>query len=120
MKLRRKCRVTMWSHRRHNQRSGILLAVVMMGVVWTAWATLGAGRASAQDAAPGTVARRIGAIKVIHGNALTLTPDSGAEIAVTVQPNTRILRIAPGEKDLKNATLVQLLELQAGDRVRVR
>lgn len=66
------------------------------------------------------VARRIGAIKAITGNAITLTPDSGPDVAVTVQPNARILRIAPGEKDLKNAAPVQLQDLQVGDRVRVR
>lgn len=73
-----------------------------------------------QDAAQPAVARRIGAIKSINGNAITLAPDSGPGIAVTVQPNARLLRIAPGEKDLKNATPVQLQELQVGDRVRVR
>jgi hypothetical protein len=66
------------------------------------------------------VARRIGAIKAITGNAITLMPDSGPDVAVTVQPNARILRIAPGEKDLKNAAPVQLQDLQVGDRVRVR
>jgi uncharacterized protein DUF5666 len=66
------------------------------------------------------VARRIGAIKTINGNAITLTPDSGPDVAVTVQPNARILRIAPGEKDLKNAAPLQLQDLQVGDRVRVR
>ena len=79
---------------------------------------------SSAGAAQGTgqppVARRIGAIKAINGNAITLTPDSGADVMVTVQPNARILRIAPGEKDLKNAAPVQLQDLQVGDRVRVR
>ncbi len=74
----------------------------------------------AQVAGQPAVARRIGAIKAIDGNAVTLTPDSGPNVAVTVQPNARILRIAPGEKDLKNATSVQLQDLQVGDRVRVR
>ena len=75
--------------------------------------------AFAQDSGQ-QVARKIGAIKSINGNSLTLAPDSGADIAVTVQPNARILKIAPGEKDLKNATPVQLQDLQVGDRVRVR
>jgi len=66
------------------------------------------------------VARRIGAIKTINGNAITLAPDSGPDVSVTVQPNARILRIAPGEKDLKNAAPAQLQDLQVGDRVRVR
>lgn len=74
----------------------------------------------AQDASQPTVARRIGAIKAINGNAITLAPDSGPEIAVTVQPNARLLRIAPGAKDLTNATTVQIQDLQVGDRVRVR
>ena len=54
----------------------------------------------AQDAGQPAVARRIGAIKAITGNAITLAPDSGPEVAVTVQPNARLLRIAPGAKDL--------------------
>src|SRR5580700_976386 len=74
----------------------------------------------AQDAAQPAIARRLGAIKAINGSTITLTPDSGPEIAVTVQPNARLLRIAPGEKDVKNATPIQLSDLQVGDRVRVR
>jgi uncharacterized protein DUF5666 len=74
----------------------------------------------AQVAGQPAVARRIGAIKAINGSAFTLTPDSGPDVAVTVQPNARLLRIAPGEKDLKNAAPVQLQDLQVGDRVRVR
>jgi len=74
----------------------------------------------AQDANPPAVSRHIGAIKAINGNAITLAPDSGPEIAVTVQPNARLLRIPPGAKDLTNATPVQLQDLQVGDRVRVR
>ncbi len=76
--------------------------------------------ATAQDTAQPAIARRIGAIKAINGNAITLVPDSGPEVAVTVQPNARLLRIAPGAKDLKDATPVQLQDLQVGDRVRVR
>jgi hypothetical protein len=64
-------------------------------------------------------ARHIGAIKAIAGNAITLAPDSGPEIAVTVQTDTHIVRIAPGEKTLKNATPVQLQDLQVGDRILV-
>lgn len=73
-----------------------------------------------QSATQPAIARRLGAIKAINGSAITLTPDSGPEIAVTVQANARLLRIAPGEKDLKSATPIQLSDLQVGDRVRVR
>jgi len=69
---------------------------------------------------PSTIAKSIGTIKAINGNAITLTPASGPEIAVTVQPSARLLRLASGDKDLKNATPIQLQDLQVGDTVRVR
>lgn len=76
--------------------------------------------ARAQQASPATVARRIGAIKAISGNRLTLSQDSGPDVTATVAPNARLLRIAPGAKDLKDATPIQFQDLQVGDRVRVR
>ena len=71
------------------------------------------------QAAPGGATRHIGAIKAISGTSITLTPDSGPELGVTVQATTRLLRIAPGETTLKNATPVQLQDLQIGDRILV-
>jgi hypothetical protein len=76
--------------------------------------------AQAQQASQPAVARRIGSIKAINGNTLTLSQDSGPDITATVAANARILRIAPGAKDLKDATAIQLQDLQVGDRVRVR
>ncbi len=73
----------------------------------------------AQPAAAGAANRRIGAVKAINGTAITLTPDSGPDVNITVQPTARILRIAPGEKDLKNAAPIQLQDLQVGDRILV-
>src|SRR5579863_1870845 len=72
-----------------------------------------------QANAPGAASRRIGAIKSINGTSITLTPDSGVDVNVTVQTTTRIVRIAPGEKDLKNSTPIQLQDLQVGDRILV-
>jgi Domain of unknown function (DUF5666) len=72
-----------------------------------------------QVPAPGAAARRIGAVKAINGTVITLTPDSGADVNLMVQPTTRILRIAPGEKDLKNATPIQLQDIRVGDRILV-
>ena len=72
-----------------------------------------------QAPAPGAVSKRIGAVKSIDGTTLTLTPDSGPDLRVTVQPATRIVRIAPGEKDLKNAAPIQFQDVQIGDRILV-
>ncbi len=82
--------------------------------------TISPPEAQAQQASQPEIARRIGAIKAINGNTLTLSQDSGPDITATVAPNARILRIAPGAKDLKDATPIQLQDLQVGDRVRVR
>ncbi|MGD1022084.1 MAG: DUF5666 domain-containing protein [Candidatus Sulfotelmatobacter sp.] len=76
--------------------------------------------AAAQEAAaPAAASRRIGAVKAINGTAITLTPDSGPDLAVAVQPTTRVVRIAPGEKNLKNAVPIQLQDIQVGDRILV-
>jgi hypothetical protein len=77
-------------------------------------------QAAGQPAGQPEIARRIGAIKAITANSITLAPDTGAEITVTVQPNARLLRIAPGAKDLKDAAPVQMQDLKVGDRIRVR
>lgn len=77
-------------------------------------------RQSTQESpATGAATRRIGAVKAVNGTVITLSPDSGSDLNVTVQPATRIVRIAPGEKDLKNATPIQLQDVQVGDRVLV-
>src|ERR1700745_4078154 len=74
---------------------------------------------SQQAAGQSAATRRIGAIKAINGNSLTLTPDSGADVSVTVPVSARILRIAPGDTNLKNATPIQFQDLQVGDRILV-
>ena len=109
----------------HKKSKKAVIATVVFAVIGASGLTLlPAGFASvtdqAQDVGQPAVAKRIGIIKSINGTAITLAPDSDSEIAVTVQPNARLLRIAPGEKDLKSATPVQLQDLQVGDRVRVR
>jgi hypothetical protein len=78
------------------------------------------GMSSTQQA-PGasTASRRVGTIKALNGTEVTLTPDSGADLKVSVMPTAHIFRVAPGEKDLKNATPIQLQDLQIGDRILV-
>ena len=78
-----------------------------------------AARGQASDASA-TIAKRIGAIKTINRNSLTLAQTSGPDVSVTVQPAARLLRLAPGDKDLKNATPLQVTDLHVGDMVRVR
>src|SRR5258707_10418464 len=65
-------------------------------------------------------ARPVGTIKSISGNIITLTPDSGSDVTIQVQDATKFVRIAPGQKDLKDATPIQLADIQPGDRILVR
>ncbi len=64
--------------------------------------------------------QQVGTVKAINGNTLTLTPDSGADVNVTVQDTTKIVQVAPGQKDLKSAVAIHLTDLQPGDRILVR
>jgi len=65
-------------------------------------------------------ARAVGTITGISGNTVTVKSDSGAETKITVDDSTRIVKAAPGQKDLKNATTLHLQDLQVGDRALAR
>jgi hypothetical protein len=73
-----------------------------------------------QSPSAAATARPVGTIKAISGNAITLATDAGSVVNVLVQDSVRIVRIAPGEKDLKGAVPMQFPELQIGDRILVR
>jgi hypothetical protein len=90
-----------------------IAASVLLGSVGTA------GGQDQQGSAPASAGKAIGAIKAISGTVITLTPDSGPDVSVAIQPATQIIRIAPGEKSLSNATPIHLQDLQVGDRIRV-
>jgi hypothetical protein len=54
------------------------------------------------------------------GKQLTVKADSGASYTVTVNDQTRFLKVAPGEKDLKNAAKISPNDVGVGDRVIAR
>jgi co-chaperonin GroES (HSP10) len=80
----------------------------------------------AQQAAPGSsgnpspIQQALGSIKTIDDTGITLAADSGEQFKVALPDTAKILRVAPGQKDLKNATPVQKSDLQVGDRILVR
>ena len=67
-----------------------------------------------------SVSRAVGVVKAINVNHVTLTTDSGSEATITIQDSTRMVRTAPGQTSLKDATPMTLQELQVGDRVLAR
>jgi len=78
---------------------------------------LGAPAATAQ--AP-NAARPVGTIKSVSGNNITLATDAGGDVTVVVQEGAKLLRVEPGQKDLKEAVPISLQELLSGDRILVR
>ncbi len=99
--------------------------VVLSSFVLSAACSINAGTAgpwhpASQQAAQSAATRPVGTIKSITGKTIVLTTDAGAEVTIQVQDDARLLRIAPGEKDLKNAAPLQLQDLQTGDRILVR
>ncbi|MGC1373244.1 MAG: DUF5666 domain-containing protein [Candidatus Sulfotelmatobacter sp.] len=85
--------------------------------IWLCYAI--SAQQAQQPATSSASSRHLGAIKAINGTSITLAPDSGPDVIITVQPTTRLLRIAPGQKDLKSATPIQLWDMQVGDRILV-
>jgi Domain of unknown function (DUF5666) len=67
-----------------------------------------------------TAPRPVGVVKSISGNSLVLKTDSGPEVTVSIADGTRIVRLAPGQTDLKSATPITLTDLQVGDRILAR
>src|ERR1700688_3604562 len=68
------------------------------------------------------IAKAVGTIKSIQADSITVAAESGGEgdIVAKLTRSTKILRVPPGEKDLKNATALQAQDLQTGDRVLIR
>jgi Domain of unknown function (DUF5666) len=79
----------------------------------------GVSSLSAQEA-PAATAKAVGTVITASGKSITLSAEGGGEINIVVQDGARLLRIEPGEKDLKNAAPLQLQDLQPGDRILVR
>jgi hypothetical protein len=83
-----------------------------------------AAPAAPSAAAPSAIIRQVGTVKAVGattatGTSVSLTTDAGAQITIQIQDTTRIVRIAPGQKDLKSATPAQVQDIQVGDRLLV-
>ena len=102
------------------QRYAQICALICIGLSLTCRAKAWGPGQTSQSTPQSAPARAVGTIQSIAGKTITLHTDAGAEAIVVVQDDTKILRIAPGQKDLKDATPIQLQDLQPGDRILVR
>jgi len=72
---------------------------------------------SAQAQTPATPTRVVGSVAAVGSGTLTVKPDKGAPITITVGDDARILETQPGAKTLAGATHIQLSGISVGDRV---
>lgn len=105
---------------RHALLYALLYTPLSVTMVCTAPSAGAQGTASAGS--PSTPAHLMGTVTAISDSTLTLQPEGGGSpsVLVTLSPQTRLLRIAPGEKTLQNAAPLALADLAVGDRVLVR
>jgi hypothetical protein len=104
--------------------SGRAKTLILVGILASTsvalWAESSGPPFQDSQAAAGSAAKTVGTVKAIAGDTLTLATDTGSTVSVLVQDSTRILRVAPEQKDLKNAAPMQLRDVQVGDRVLIR
>ena len=64
--------------------------------------------------------RVIGAVTAKAADKLTVKTDAGASVEVAVTPETKVVRIPPGETSLAKATPITFADVNEGDRVLAR
>ena len=105
-----------------NYRRVVFAACLIIFWVAPAMAQQAAPAGQAAGGAQSAVAQSVGTVKAINGNVLTLTLDAGTDVTVTVTvtDTTRMVQVAPGQRDLRAAPAIHVSDLQVGDRIIVR
>ena len=80
----------------------------------------GPAQARPQGTDSASIVKAVGVVKSVQADSITVAAESGGDVTAKLAASTKILRVPPGEKDLKNATALQPQDLQPGDRVLVR
>jgi hypothetical protein len=62
----------------------------------------------------------MGAVVSIEPTGFTIQTDSGTRLTVLLSNQAILLRVAPNQKDLKNATKIKAADISVGDRIMVR
>src|SRR3984893_11046356 len=92
----------------------------MAAYIFTTFGVLLAGLAPAmaQTAIPKFI---VGAVDGFNAESaeIRVKPDAGEIVSLKVTPSTQVLRVAPGEKDLKKAEPIKITDVASGDHVLV-
>jgi hypothetical protein len=98
-----------------------LLTIVVCSASICIWArpVCGLGQERPPTAA-GEVSKAVGKVKSVASELIVVTTDNGADMNVQLNDSSRVLRVEPGQKDLKAATSAHLQDVQPGDRLLAR
>jgi hypothetical protein len=69
---------------------------------------------------PSSLYKAAGTVASTEPTGFTLQTDAGVRLAVVIPNNALLLRVAPEEKTLKNATKISVADIAVGDRVLVQ
>jgi Domain of unknown function (DUF5666) len=92
----------------------LFLLLASAGTSATAPPAYAAQAASQTPAAP---TRVVGSVTAISGQSITVKPDKGEPVTLTIADTARILETQPGAKTLAGATPIQLSGVAVGDRI---
>jgi len=101
-------------------RSVLVCASVMASASLSSLPSVAAEAVPQQPSAVNVPAKSVGIIKAIAAGTIALTTDDDKSVSISLADSARIVRIAPGQTDLKNATPITLEDLQVGDRILAR
>jgi hypothetical protein len=73
--------------------------------------------AQAPAATPAATAPKLGTVKAVAGNVVTLVTDAKETVTITVLDGAKVQQLAVGSTDLKTATPAQLSDIAVGDRM---
>jgi hypothetical protein len=77
-------------------------------------------RPAAQTAALTNPGHVVGSVSAISGSTLSVKTDAGVLYSVTIPDSVKLMRVAPGDKDLSKAQSITTSDVGVGDRVLVR
>ncbi len=98
-----------------------ILSTALVSVLCSVSAVSGARpRPAAQAAAPTNPGHVVGEVSTISGGTMSVKTDAGVVYAVTVPDGVKLVRVAPGDKDLSKAQPIAVGDVGVGDRVLVR
>jgi hypothetical protein len=93
-----------------------MIALTSILQVFLAFSFVAVGRGQT----PSPAYKAIGVVMSIEPAGFTIQTDAGARLTVLLSDHALLLRVAPNQKDLKNATKINAGDISVGDRVLVR